>query len=267
MSNLSDIGFPTSSEQDVNEMIMHVLELTTPVQTARGVYLKFTDASGAEIYLQGNFSQELIGFNPHFAGKSRRKVGLTKMIERDSSELDGGFYAWANPQTDEVDSGEYPFVFDVPDFRAVGEIEFPRVCEIQLTAFASNDFKIYESEQNYYDAQTDEPKFAAKSFVPSGMFLPDETATPIEPPRPIAIFAGEIKEFELKTNELSGEKFYSFLVETLGGEVDVAADAKLIFVEPKIGGVVSGQFWLSGRLLNAAEVVETTGATNSVEAI
>ncbi len=249
MSNLSDIGFPTRSDQDVNEMIMHVLEFTKPVQTARGVYLKFTDTSGAEIYLQGNFQQELVGFNPHYAGKSRRKVALTKMIERESSELDGGFYAWANPRDGETDSGDYPFVFDVPDFRAVEEFDFPHLCDVQLTAFASNDFQVFADEKEYVVSQTGELKFAAKSFVPSGMFLPDEAATPIEPPRPIGIFAGEIKEFELKTNELSGEKFYAFLVETLGGEVDVVADAKLISGEPKIGGVVSGQFWLSGRIL------------------
>jgi len=249
MSNLSDIGFPTRSEQDINDMISHVLELAETVPCPQGFYLKFADASGAEIWVQGNFEQELIGFNPHFAGKSRRRVGLTKAIERESSELDGGFHAWAEPGEDKiVDSGEYPFVFDVPDFRTIEKINFPQIREIQLTAFASNDFKIYKSEKDYYDAQDSEPKFASKSFIPSGLFTPDEEAAASEPPRPIGIFAGEIKEFELKTNELSNEKFHWFLVETLGGEVDVVADAKLISIEPNIGGIVSGQFWLSGKI-------------------
>lgn len=250
MSNLSDIGFPTPDEQAVNDMIWHVIELTAPIECSHGIYLKFSDESGAEIYLQGNFKQELIGFNPHFAGKSRRKVGLTKKIERDSSELDGGFHAWANPDEEKIiDSGEYPFVFDVPDFRINEEIEIPKLCEIQLTAFASNDFQMFANEKDYYYSQKDETKMAAKSFIPSGMFLPDENAAPIEPPRPIGIFAGEIKEFELWTNKVSGVKFYSFLVETLGGEVDVVADPKLIAGEPKVGGIVSGQFWLSGKIL------------------
>ncbi|MGI8786858.1 MAG: hypothetical protein ACR2HG_03755 [Pyrinomonadaceae bacterium] len=250
MSNLSDIGFPTRGEQDVNEMIMHVLELTEPIRSPRGFYLKFSDASGAEVWLQGNFEQELIGFNPHFAGKSRRRVCLTKMIERDSSELDGGFHAWANPQNGATDSGDYPFVFDAPDFRTIDELNFPHVCEIQLTAFASNDFKIFADEKNYNDSQEDKSKFASKSFIPSGLFLPDDNATPIEPPRPIGIFAGEIKDFELKTNEISGEKFYWFLVGTFGGEIDVVADTKLILDEPQIGGIVRGQFWLSGKIID-----------------
>lgn len=234
-------------------MISHVLEHTETIRCPRGFYLKFSDASGAEIWLQGNFEQELIGFNPHYAGKSRRRVGLTNAIERESSELDGGFHAWASPTDEAVEtSGEYPFVFDVPDFRLNDDLKLPRVCEIQLTAFASNEFEIFESEESYYNSSNNELKMASKSFIPSGLFLPDEKATPIEPPRPIGIFAGEIKEFELKTNQLSGNEFYWFLIETLGGEIDVVADGKLISSAPNIGGIVSGQFWLSGKIAGSA---------------
>ena len=251
MSNLSDIGFPIKGEEDINEMIQNVARYVEEVPCLNGFYYRFTDDSGAEIYLQTNQGQEIIGFNPHFAGKSRRKVTLTKSIERDSSELDGGFHVWANPaEENNPESGEYPFVFDVPDFRTIGKIKFPQDFEIQLTAFASNEFKIYESEQDYYDSQSSETTFAAKSFVPSGLFSPDENTPAIEPPRPFGIFTGEIKEYELKTNMLRKEQFYWFLVETLGGEVDVVADPKLIETEPKIGGILSGQFWLSGKLMN-----------------
>ena len=111
------------------------------------------------------------------------------------------------------------------------------------------NFKIFESEEDYFDSQEGEPKMASKSFIPSGLFSPDGKRDKMSRHDRFGIFAGEIKEFELKTNELSGEKFYWFLVETLGGEVDVVADPKLIPNEPKIGGIVSGQFWLSGRLI------------------
>lgn len=248
MSNLSDIGFPTPDEQAVNEMIMHVLELAKPIQTSRGFYLKFSDESGAEIYLQGNFEQELIGFNPHFAGKSRRKVALTKAIERDSSELDGGFHAWANPVGGE---GDYPFVFDLPDFRTVLVNEFPFAAEIQLTAFGSNDFQLFADEQSYNDSQESELKYAAKSFVPSGLFSFDEADNSVDLSvvRPIAVFSGEILEFELRTNGLSGENFYWFLIDTYGGAVDVVIDPKYVSETPNIGGIVKGTFWLSGKIL------------------
>jgi hypothetical protein len=256
MSNLSDIGFPARGDEEIYAMIQSVLPFVKIVPCPQGIYYVFTDDSGAEMYLQANHSQELIGFNPHFKGKSKRSVGLTKSIERDSSELDGGYHAWANPSEKDnpETTGEYPFVFDAPDFRTAGEIDFPKTMEIQLTAFASNEFQIFASEQEYYDSQKDEIKMASKSFIPSGMFLPDDKTTPIEPPRPIGLFAGEIKDFELKTNSISKVNFYWFLVETLGGEVDVVADPKLITTEPKIGGIISGQFWLSGKLIIPTEI-------------
>ncbi len=251
MSNLSDIGFPVKGDEDINEMILSVMKNAQEIPCRSGFYLKFSDESGAQMYLQGNTEQELIGFNPHFDGKSRRKVGLTQAIERDSSELDGGFYAWANPENEDFEnSAEYPFIFDAPDFRSIGHLEFPLVCEIQLIAFASNDFKMFDSEEDYFASQESEVRLAAKSFVPGGLFsFGKDEDFDINVVRPIAMFTGEIKEFELKTNSLTNEKFYHFLVETLGGEVDVVADVKLIPNEPKIGGIVNGQFWLSGRLL------------------
>src|SRR5215212_5573032 len=171
MSNLSDIGFPVRGEHDVNDVIMKVLENVSEIPCPRGSYYKFSDASGAAIYLQANASQELIGFNPHFDGKSRRVVALTKAIEKESSELDGAFHAWANPsEENNPESGEYPFVFDAPDFRVNINLEFPQNREVQLTAFASSEFQIFAGEQDFYDSQTSELKFAAKSFVPSGLF-------------------------------------------------------------------------------------------------
>lgn len=248
MSNLSDIGFPVRGEQDVNDVIMSVLNHVSEVRCPRGFYLKFSDSSGAEIYLQGDLDQELIGFNPHFAGKSRRKVGLTKAIEREASELDGGFHAWANPSDE---AGDYPFVFDVPDFRTIPALQFPQTVEIQLTAFASNDFKIFADEKEYSESQEAEIKHASKSFVPTGLlaFDAEKETVDLSIVRPVGMFAGEIKEFELKTNTLTNTQFYWFLVETLGGETDVVSDTKWIEKEPNIGGIVSGQFWLSGKII------------------
>ncbi|HEX8286947.1 MAG TPA: hypothetical protein VF556_03070 [Pyrinomonadaceae bacterium] len=253
MSNLSDIGFPVQSEQDVNQVIENLLSVVERFDCPGGAYYIYRDKSGAEMYLQSNLQDELIGFNPHFAGKSRRTVRITRIIERDSSELDGGFYAWANPHKGLGESGDYPFVFDVPDFRANTNTELPRVCEIQLTAFASNDFRIYADEQEYKDNQESELKYAAKSFVPSGLFTFDEADSSIDlsTVRPICMLSGEVKEYELKINQLTNEKFYRFWIDTFGGEADVVADPKLITKEPQTGGIISGQFWLSGRLIES----------------
>jgi hypothetical protein len=253
MSNLSDIGFPVKSEQDVNKVIMDILNHLKPLPAPpRGYYFIFEDDSGAEIYMQTNPAQEIMGFNPAFAGKSIRKVGLMKMIERDTSELDGAFHAWANsPDIENIEDGDYPFVFDAPDFRTKDQIELPQIAEIQLTAFASNDFEVFVSKKDFFASQDSEQKISTKSFIPSGLFSFNEKGESVEldPPQAHGILTGEIKEFQLRTNKFTGEKFYWFLIETYGGEVDVVADAGLIKDEPNVGGIVRGSFWLSGKII------------------
>lgn len=253
MSNLSDIGFPVKGEEDVNQLIMDVLPHTENIPCPRGFYLRFSDESGSEIYLQGNFDQEMLGFNPHFKGKSKRSVGITTLIERDASELDGGFYAWANPRVEKDEmTGDYPFVFDTPDFRTIPDMKIPQIVDIQLTAFASNDFQMFANEREFNESQKDTVKTASKFFMPNGLFEIKDEEIDLSVLRPIATFSGEVKEFELKTNSLTGENFYWFLVDTFGGEIDVVADSKLVN-EPKIGGIIKGQFWLSGVINSEVE--------------
>lgn len=251
MSNLSDIGFPVKTEEEVNKVLEVTARYVKEVPALNGFYYQFTDESGAEIFIQTNHGQEVIGFNPHFAGKSRRTVCITERIERESSDLDGGFYAWANPQEENnPESGEYPFVFEAPDFATVGKIRFPQNFEIQLTAFASNEFEIYADEEAYFAAQNSEIKYAAQSFIPSGLFNAADAQIKLQKPLPFAIFAGTIKEFELKKNSLTQEEFWWFSVETLGGEIDVVADMNLVRETPKQEAILRGQFWLSGRIIN-----------------
>lgn len=244
MSNLSDIGFPTSSNEELNGYIEKWLENVTEIPSRMGTYLKFADESGAEIYLQMDSSGELTGMNPYFAGKSRRKVLLTEFIERDSSPLDGGFHAWANAEKE--GEGDYPFVFDLP-IAFTYQFNLPMVCEIQLNAFAVNDLAIFNSEQSFLDSQKEEPKFASNSFIPIGLFRQSEGI----PPQAHGRFAGTVKEFELKTNQLSGAKFYWFLVETLGGEIDVVSDVNYVKNEPQIGSIIHGSFWLTGKIIDS----------------
>lgn len=249
MSNLSNIGFPVGSQEDFEQLVESTLAKSRRVEASNGHYLVYSDSSGAELWTQVNSANELVGANPHFAGESRRNVCLTSTVERSESELDGAFHGWAQPSTpNDPDSGEYPFVFDVPDFRTIGTIDFPRDFEIQLSAFAQ-ELQVYTDEAAYDSNQTSEPHFAVESFIPSGLFNFDGDADP-EPPEAFGIFTGKIKRSEKRRNSFTNSEFYWILVDTLGGEVDVVADTTLISLEPHVGAVVQGQFWLSARLID-----------------
>ncbi len=248
MSNLSDIGFDIGSEEEFYKLAEKAYEKASPIEASTGTYFCYSDPSGAELWIQMNEKKELIGANPHFKGSSKRKVCLTAELDGKLSELDGAFHSWANPLDPEnPESGEYPFVFDVPDYKTIGRVKLPQNVEIQLSAFAQ-ELDYYDDEQDFSSKQGGEFKWAAQSFVPSGLFNPNSKKAK-KRPEALGIFSGIIKNVAKKKNELSGNEFLWLLVDTLGGEIDVVADLRFINKVPEVGGIVHGQFWLSGRLI------------------
>ncbi len=247
MSDLSNIGFNIDTEEEFATLIEKSFETASQIEVPWGFYIHFIDSSGAELWTQLNLDGEFIGFHPHFHGMSRRVVAITRQIEGEDSELDGMFHAWANPaELTEPESGDYPFVFNVPDMKVLDEMDYPKNVEIQLTAFAS-DLEFYPNEDDYYGSQDEELQFAVESFMPIGLFDEDENG---EAPEPFAVFSGVVKQSEVRTNEMTGEEFYWMLVDTLGGEVDVVASTDLCESLPNPLSIIQGQFWLSGRILD-----------------
>jgi len=247
MGDLSNIGFNIDTEEEFASLIEKSFETASQIEVPWGFYIHFIDSSGAELWSQLNLDGEFIGFHPHFHGMSRRVVALTRQIEGEDSELDGMFHAWANPaEATEPESGDYPFVFNVPDMKVLDEMDYPENVEIQLTAFAM-DLEFYPNEDDYYGSQDEELQFAVESFMPIGLFDEDENG---ENPEPFAVFSGVVQQSEIRTNEMTGEKFYWMLVDTLGGEVDVVASPDLCETLPNPLSVIQGQFWLSGRILD-----------------
>lgn len=253
MSNFSNIGFVIDSEDDLARLLDQVGPISKPIPTKQGNYFYYSDPSGAELWIQINPKNELIGFNPHYRGKSRFKVGLTTAIPGEMSELDGSFHGWADPlDANDPESGAYPFVFDVPDFKSLKEFILPQAVEIQLSAFAQ-ELTVYDDEEDYHASQTSEVKFATQSFIPIGLFGSDESdQTQPTMNQARGLFAGIIREWEIKKNTFTNEPFYTLLVDTLGGAIDVVADNRFFEKEPRINGVVKGVFWLSGRILTTA---------------
>jgi hypothetical protein len=246
-SHFSTIGFSARSEDEFLSLTERVIGNCASIDTTEGRYLHWSSRSGAELWLQIDAGNDIVGTNPHFAGESIVRVSLTERITRpDSTVLDGAFHGWADPANDNPESGCYPFVFDAPDFRLHDKLDLPAVIEAQIAAFA-HEVSFFASPEAFAASQTHEVKFASQSFIPIGLFSPAGEST--EPPESRAFFAGHIRKAEARRNELTGNRFWWALVETLGGVFDVVIDPELIEENPKAGGVLSGAFWLSGRLI------------------
>ncbi len=246
-SHFSTIGMPVHDRPELVALIQRVSELAAVLETKQGQYLRWSDPSGAELWIQVDAHDTLIGVTPHFSGKASLRVRLDSRIQRPKdSEMEGAFQAWADPDQ-QPESVTYPLVFDAPDFRRHDSLALPISVPVQLAAFA-HELSCYDSPEAFAADQTG-IRYAPKSFIPSGMFLAEGESA--GPPRSQAIFTGIILETGKRINQLTGESFDWILVDSLDGSFDVVADPQLINHDLQVGGVVYGSFWLSGLIEGA----------------
>ncbi|WP_111593936.1 hypothetical protein [Chitinophaga dinghuensis] len=263
MSNLSNIGFILTSQEDLRPLVENTYAKSTVIATAIGNYHVYTDDSNAQIWHQFDKEQNWLAFNPQYKGKSRRKVELTATMSSEEYPMEGSFHGWAVEENAGEYQQVYPFVFETPDYAIFAAIPLPSVVTIQLTAFA-NELSIFDSLTSFENAQDGEFKMAAQSFIPSGLFSTSEDETS-SASKAYGFFAGTIKEWEKKRNTITGNHFYWMLVETLGGEIDIVADERFFEAPPVIGGVVQGNFWLCGQILNAPTEETSASAAPSAK--
>ncbi len=174
------------------------------------------------------------------------RVSITERIPRhEHSILDGAFYGWADPRSEDPESGEFPFVFDLPDYDLHNSLQLPVAANVQIAAFAHH-LNGFANEEAYLASQREGRKFAPESFIPSGLFTPDGKVT--EPPQAYSIFSGHVLDTAVINNPATNHEFYWAKVRTLGGEIDVVADPQIVKGSIVKDGIVRGTFWLSGRL-------------------
>lgn len=176
--HLSAIGFSVETQEDFVSLAEQAAQAARTVPLGAGQYLRWSGGNGEDLWLQLDAAGDLIGMNPHFSGQSSMRVGVMRRIHRpDETALDGAFHAWANPPDGAPDNGEYPFAFDCPDSATYPGLPLPCIATVQIAAFA-HEVVMHDSPEAYDSSMGDqEPHFASKSFVPSGLFSPDDPST------------------------------------------------------------------------------------------
>jgi hypothetical protein len=247
-SHLSTIGFEVKTPEDFKALAARAAKEAEPVAAEPGGYRRWAGSGGEELWVQLDPRGDIIGMTPHFSGRSRIKVGLQERVRREGgTALDGAFYSWASPKTDALEDGDYPFVFDSPDFGTYSQLQVPGIAEAQVAAF-THQIKSYDSPEAFDGSQSRQIKLGSQSFIPSGLFPPGGASQ--SKPQSEAIITGYVAETAVRKNSLTGAEYYWALVDSLGGRFDVLIDPALLPVAPAAGGVLSGIFWLSGRLLS-----------------
>lgn len=246
-THFSTIGFPVESEDDMYELAEKASESAEEIPCDSGRYLKWSSPEGAQLWLQVDGDNDLVGMTPSFSGESVMNVNITNEVTRSTnSSFEGAVHGWANP--DGLGGGDYPFVFDLVDKALYGALEYPFISEVVLSAFA-HELTVYSSEQEYDAMASDEPKFAAESFIPAGLFTEeDATSEDGAEAQSFAVLTGRILKHNEYTNTLSGARYHWALVKTLGGTIDLVFDPELVEKPLEVGGVVSGYFWIIGKI-------------------
>jgi hypothetical protein len=129
----------------------------------------------------------------------------------------------------------------------------PTVLGAQISAFA-HEIQVYADEKAYQETGA---SLAPEAFIPSGLFTP--TMESIEPPNATAVLTGRVIQCSTFTNWITGSKYEWALVRTLGGEFDVVIDPGILQTDIHPGNILTGSFWLSGRLRIPKQKPEAPG--------
>jgi hypothetical protein len=210
------------------------------------------DASGAELRIgmrrDSSGHAEIMSMDPSFVGQGRATVEIVSDVS-DPNEKPFGVTISAHFSGEQT-----PIVFDLADPSQASAFRPGTTAIIDIAAFSFNP-EIFSDEAAYMRAQDNSGpkiKFGANFFIPTGSFfekvggaMPDNATRPIA----YADFAGKVLESKFLANAVGGERYWWAVVRTYDDTtIDVVIDPQSIAQEPKVGSILRGRFWLSGRL-------------------
>ncbi|HEX6374262.1 MAG TPA: hypothetical protein VFZ91_00920 [Allosphingosinicella sp.] len=254
VNHFSQVGFEvqTADAAALSQSIQPYAERCVPETLAGADQICLVrDPSGAELWiglkvLEGG-QLELASFNPGFAGEGRAKAEIVGDVS------DPEWKPFEIAISASLAGDEIPFVFALADPRQAARAGPGKAIAVSLTGF-SLGARVFKNEKRYYQAQKKDGAaivFAANHFVPSGTFIA-EVGGMAEGgrPTPYADFAGTVLKSELRSNTAGRGRFWWALVRTYGDyTIDVVLHPAQVELDPVPGTVVSGRFWLSGRLV------------------
>jgi hypothetical protein len=148
----------------------------------------------------------------------------------------------------------YPLATQLADVpRARAELAPSTSARLAPALFAESfalwtDLEAYESEQ----AAAEDPRFAAESLIPTGLFAPEEPRRRFlrrrsaRPPEAQVLMTGVVEAVELRRNALAGRPFVWLAVRTFGATYEVVASADA--EHPARGNVIQGGYWVVSTL-------------------
>jgi len=244
--HLAALGIGSDSQEERQDQVRRILKNSRPQsQRADSMTLRWTDPSGAELWIYVDESGAMKSVQPHFAGGARMTLELQEIVERpEISPFDGGFIALTQTGgTNPTLGGGFPVVFDAPDFPDVKDAFLTAKHEVELAAFAV-ELNAYDTEEAFKEAQPEMKPLEVPTFIPAGLL----GKTQGESPTAHALMVGRLLEGQVVTNELTGRGYFRVLIETPAGPMILIVEPDLLQEIPARGSVLQVGAWISGRI-------------------
>ena len=248
---LSSIGFKLQTPEDSWQLATVVAEKGRRVSTADGNYVALTTDCGPELWAKLDSENRPYAILPHFAGKAESQILLTSRVKYNDRPLDGRLMGWVNPSQGTLGfggpPGDYPLVFEAPDYAFYTFLEVPCTVTVQLAAFAQKleifpSLAVYNSrEGRTWEAET---LLAAGAASAHG-----QQSSSKSPHANEAFINGLVVDCKTLENPLTHGHFQWARLKVMGGAFDICCDPLLLETPLTPGCIVSGTFWLSGRLV------------------
>ncbi len=265
--HFSVIGFNAGSAEELAEMVSRLPDTGAYSQPcAPGYYYRWHSDGGSELWVHlakqpggGEEKLSIVGVTPFFSGGGRMPVRVMKKRQRPTDNaFEGAAFV-------EIEPGPRPRqcstvgLIDIVDYAVWINRVTPFLAQAQIAAFP-HDLAIFADEVEFARSQSDEQvKFQPESFFASGLFssasetggqavFHDPGAEDFNAPSR-AFFTARVLTADQRQNSVTGQTFHAALVKTLGGTIDVVADAGQVHGELQPGCIIQGEFWLCARLI------------------
>lgn len=235
------IGFHIHNEDEVYRMADFVLNAGSLLVVENGVYARWSDPSGSEIWSRTaldheNGQADFLNIDPHFRGNTVWNLVLGRELEDEKDdELDAKYVLYTEDESRFITAR-------LQGAQAIKQMEEGKVYPFQI-ALMPHIVRFYEHEDAYRTATGDEVSVLGVC-MPRGMYsrmIVSETSQPEE--ILITQLVGRIRSVDMRTIERSGDKISSFthlVVDTQFGPLDIpVANSVVKDAVLESGGIVS----------------------------
>lgn len=249
-SHFACIGFPIQDMDAYWKLARRAAEEGERTGAADGSALAcWAPGTGVEIWAHLNPAGEVVGAVPFYSTGLANRISVIGTGDDPDEGMEGWMDGWLEPvEEDEPFSGAFPLRADLVNYALTRTrlVSFPTLQRVELAALA-HEAELFDSDAAYARAPGDVYRIPLGSFTSAAHFGAVEDADAVQ--ESAALFSGRIVSAQAQVNPVTGARFWWIQVMPHGVTLHVFADQETLGGEPAEGHILSGSFWMLGKLL------------------